>query len=213
MRHKQRKEFATLLTLLSILFMFLPASFLAHPKAPAAVTYPVMILAIIMAAIAALVTIVTSRHLQHERGTHRLFLIYAREDLQLARWLADQLRKRGFNPWLDVDEIAPGQVWRKAVMNALEESVAALVLVTKHLAKKGFVQEELKAALAVLEGEREDLSPVVPVQLDDSDIPEALEHIQSVNPLEGDGMERLVSGLRRLIEGNGNSPAPEPGAE
>jgi len=152
-----------------------------------------------IAALAASISIMGSRRLAREREPRRIFLIYAREDLEAARRLAAELREHGFHPWLDVDEITPGQVWQKAVIRALEESAVALVLVSEHLAKKGFVQEELKVAMETLQEQERDFSPVVPVRLDNSEIPERLSHVQWVNLFEETGMERLLSGLNRVV--------------
>jgi hypothetical protein len=74
-----------------------------------------------------------------------------------------------------------------------------LVLVSEHLAKKGFVQEELKVAMETLQEQERDFSPVVPVRLDNSEIPERLSHVQWVNLFEETGMKRLLSGLSRVV--------------
>lgn len=84
-------------------------------------------------------------------------------------------------------------------MDALEASAVALVLVSQHLSKKTFVQEELKAALDTLQQPEEDVSPVIPVRLDDSEVPEALSHVQWVSPFAGHEMDRLVAGLNRIV--------------
>lgn len=155
-------------------------------------------LAVFLAATAAYVSIFWSRKLAHARDRKRIFLIYAREDLDKARWLSGALRERGFRPWLDVEEIVAGEVWKKSVLRALEESAVALVLVSEHIGKKGFVQEELKAALSTLQERRRDVSPVIPVRLTDSPVPEALGDIQWVNLFDPDGLERLENGLKRV---------------
>ena len=159
-----------------------------------------MTTASIIAGAAAAGMMMLSRRLAREREERQVFLIYAREDLETARKLTAALREHGFRPWLDVEEIMPGQVWQKAVTRAIEQSAAALVLVSAHLQKKGFVQEELKVALETLQEREEGLSPVIPVRLDDSEVPERLSHVQWVDMSEQRGMERLVSGLRRIVK-------------
>lgn len=150
-----------------------------------------------LAATAAYTSILWSRRLARARERKRVFLIYAREDLDMARQLSEFLKERGFRPWLDVDEIAPGEVWKKSVLRALEDSAVALVLVSEHLGKKGFVQEELKAALSTLQGRQQDVSPVIPVRLSNSPVPEALGDVQWVNLFDPDGFDRLEHGLNR----------------
>jgi len=155
-------------------------------------------LAAILAGVAAFMTIIVSRRLTREREKRRVFLIYACEDLEAARKLAVDLREQGFNPWLDVEEITPGQVWQKAVIHALEKSVVAIVLVSKNFSKKGFVQEELKVALEILQEREKDISPIIPVRLDDSEVPERLSHIHWVNLFDENGLDLLSKGLSRI---------------
>lgn len=158
--------------------------------------------AAVPAAMAAYLSIVWSRRLERERENKRIFLLYAREDLDAVRRLAEALKERGFNPWLDVDELVPGAVWQKSVLNALEESAAALVFVSRNLTKaekSGFVQEELKTAMNVLHEPESNVSPVIPVRLDDTDVPERLSHIRWVDLQDDGSLEQLERGLRRVL--------------
>lgn len=202
MRYERRKEFAALLSVMSVVIAMTAAVIgnLVLEGFTKSFTF-ITAFASMIAAVAAITSIMWSRYLKRQRELRRVFLIYAREDLEAARRLTTELREHGFNPWLDVEEITPGQVWQKAVIRALEESAVALVLVSEHLAKKGFVQEELKVALETLQEREKDLSPVVPVRLDKSDVPERLSHVQWVNLFEDTGMERLLSGLNRVVHG------------
>jgi len=200
MRYERRKEVTALLSVLSVVIT-VAASLTANlvwEGFSKSFTYLTGVAAA-LAAWAAYSSIMISRRLSRERERRRVFLIYAREDLDAARRLATELREHGFTPWLDVDEITPGQVWQKAVIRALEESAVALVLVSSHLAKKGFVQEELKVALDTLQEREKDVSPVVPVRLEEAaEVPERLAHVQWVNLFEDTGMERLLVGLGRI---------------
>jgi hypothetical protein len=152
-----------------------------------------------MAGCAAVLRIMLSRRLTRQRERQRVFLIYAREDLERVRDLAERLREQGFHPWLDVDEITPGQVWQRAVIRALEESAVALVLVSHHLQKNGFVQDELKTAVETLQERDPDVSPVIPVRLDDAPVPERLAHVHWVDWSAPDGPARLFAGLKTVL--------------
>lgn len=199
MRYQRRQEFTALISIISVL-MTITIALLAnmfiggYSKTFTIVTA----FAAMLAAMAATMSILISRRLSIEREKRTVFLIYAREDLETARKMAYDLKEQGFNPWLDVEEITPGQVWKKAVINALEKSTAAIVLVSKNLGKKGFVQEELKIALETLQEREKDVSPVIPVRLDDTEVPEQLSHIQWVNLFEENGLEYLSKGLSRI---------------
>lgn len=197
MRYERVKAYTALLSILSVAIT-LGVALLTEVSFKSELFPVIAGVAGVLAATAAYTSILWSRRLARARERKRVFLIYAREDLDTARRLAEFLRERGFRPWLDVDEITPGEVWKKAVLSALEESAVALVLVSDHLGKKGFVQEELKAALGMLQERHRDVSPVIPVRLNDSPVPEALGDVQWVNLFEPDGLARLESGLKKV---------------
>ena len=200
MRYERQKDMTALLSLSAVLGTAVVAAI------GVAITFsdfhrPFTVAAAVSTAVAALAAFMTmymSRRLARARSRRRVFLIYAREDIDAARRITAKLKEQGFAAWLDVDEIVPGQVWQKAVIRALEESSIALVLVSQHLSKKGFVQEELRVAMDTLQSPEPEISPVVPVRLDNSEVPERLSHIQWVNLFEEDGMDRLLFGLGAL---------------
>ena len=128
--------------------------------------------AVVIAALAATIRIASLRKLNYEREREKIFFIYAHEDLKVAKSLSNKLKDAGFNTWLDVEQIMPGQIWEKAVIQGIEESVVALVLVSENIEKKGFVHQELKVALKALQQRNEGISPVIPIRLDDSPVPE-----------------------------------------
>lgn len=97
----------------------------------------------------------------------QIFISYAREDEALARKLYQDLAKKGLNPWLDKENILPGQNWRIAIRKALKESDYIILLLSqKSLSKKGYVQEEQKMALELLDECPPDAILVIPVRLD-----------------------------------------------
>ncbi len=155
--------------------------------------------AALVAGLASYLNIMMSRRLSKAREQQRIFIIYAREDIDVARKLVTELREHGFKPWLDLDEITAGEIWQKAVIRALEESAVALVLISKNLSKNGFVNEELKVALETLQAPKRDMSPLLPVRLDDSEVPKQLSHVQWVDLYEKNGMEQLLNGLAKAF--------------
>lgn len=104
-------------------------------------------------------------------------IIYAREDIEIERRLSALIKEGGLRPWLDVEQVLLGQIWYKSIMQALEESSAALVIVSTNLQKHGFVDQEVKAAMKVLQSREAGVIPIIPVKVDDSKVPEALAQI------------------------------------
>ena len=97
-----------------------------------------------------------------------VFVSYAREDRETALWLYRALKRAGAKPWLDVEDLLPGQNWKSEIRNAIRESIFFLaVLSQRAVSKRGFVQSELKQALEVLEEFPESDVFVLPVRIDE----------------------------------------------
>ncbi|MBD3306138.1 TIR domain-containing protein, partial [candidate division KSB3 bacterium] len=98
----------------------------------------------------------------------KVFISYAREDRQHAEHLCDALKQAGVSPWIDYENLLPGQRWKVAINQALRESTYVIALLSsRSLSKRGYVQKELKKALDMLdEFSPEDIF-LIPVRLDD----------------------------------------------
>jgi hypothetical protein len=54
----------------------------------------------------------------------------------------------GFEPWLDEEDLLPGQIWADEIPRALKASEFILVFFSRNsVAKRGYVQREMKMAL------------------------------------------------------------------
>ena len=199
MRYERTKELTAIISVTSVVIAVTavaPITFFIKGWFPEWIAFSI---AAMMAALSSIWSIMISRRITKARERRKVFLIYALEDLERAKKLANELRERGFHPWLDVEQISAGQIWQKSVFRALEESVAAIVLVSKHLEKKGFVQEELQTAIQTLQEREKDLSPVIPVRVDDTKVPANLAHVQWVDLFEDTDLDRLTIGLKRVV--------------
>src|SRR5947208_6499294 len=91
-------------------------------------------------------TSITPEH----RGGKRLkvFLCHSSNDKPAVRNLYQRLRDEGFEPWLDEEDILPGQDWRAAIEKAVRTSHTVLVCLSKSATTKvGFIQKEIHFAL------------------------------------------------------------------
>ena len=79
-----------------------------------------------------------------------VFICHASEDKPRARDLTRRLHERGYDTWLDEEQLLPGQHWETEISNAIFGAAAVLVCLTKTSTSKiGFVQKELRFALDV----------------------------------------------------------------
>ena len=70
----------------------------------------------------------------------RIFLCHASEDKAQVREVYQQLKTLGFAPWLDEEDILPGQDWDYEIERALETSDFVMVfLSTRSVEKVGYV--------------------------------------------------------------------------
>jgi hypothetical protein len=100
-----------------------------------------------------------------------IFFSYSRDDSEFVLTLAKNLRQSGANIWLDQMDIKPGTRWDKSVETALENSTTLLVILSKKSVESTNVMDEVSFAL-------EENKTVVPVLLEECDIPFRLRRLQ-----------------------------------
>ncbi|MEM8961543.1 MAG: toll/interleukin-1 receptor domain-containing protein [Acidobacteriota bacterium] len=128
---------------------------------------------------------------------------YAREDLSQARRLAGELRRAGYDPWLDEERLLPGEHWRSAIVTAIKSSIAFILLLSnKSATKKGFVQNEIRTALKAVESIPPDEIYIIPALLEPCEPKhEQFEDIHWVNmwPDWDLAVGRIMTALRTLL--------------
>jgi len=130
--------------------------------------------------------------------TPQVFLSYAREDRARAKQIYDSLIAEGFKPWMDIRDLNPGEMWQRSIDKALRRSDFVLVLLSNNsINKRGYVQVELKEALSVFSETPSGDLLLIPVRLEECQLPLDLAHFQSVDLFEKQGWLRLLQALRR----------------
>jgi hypothetical protein len=131
----------------------------------------------------------------------RVFLCHSSGDKVQVRDLYQRLRSDGFHPWLDEEDLLPGQDWKQAIATAVRSSVVVLVCLSKSsIAKTGFVQREIKDALDVADEQPDGSIFLIPVRLEDCDVPQRLCRWHWVNLFDKGGYDKLLNSLRVRIE-------------
>jgi hypothetical protein len=100
-----------------------------------------------------------------------VFISYTRQDSDIARYLADELAARGATPWLDSASVPLGARWDLEIRKAIDDADAVVVLVSKAWNASSYAREEVSVAQRA---ER----LVIPIVIDDAEIPFELSHIQ-----------------------------------
>lgn len=129
----------------------------------------------------------------------KVFISYAREDVNIAMKLYDDLKSAGVRPWMASKNILPGENWKRVIYHAIEQSEYMLLLLSSNsTSKRGFARKELRSALDMLDEFPEGKIFIIPVRLDDCEIfDERLQHIHWVDlfPSYSDGLNRILKGL------------------
>ena len=71
----------------------------------------------------------------------RIFLCHASEDKAQVREVYHRLRAiEGFEPWLDEEDLLPGQIWEREIPRALQTSDFILIFLSRtSVAKHGYI--------------------------------------------------------------------------
>lgn len=123
-----------------------------------------------------------------------VFISHASEDIAAAKRLTKRLREDGFDPWLDEERLLPGQDWDLEIEKAMRESGAILLCFSEEsVTKESYIQKEYKRAMRIQEEKPEGTIFVIPVRLDECDLPFYIRDIQWVD--YPDDYDKLVAAL------------------
>ena len=105
----------------------------------------------------------------------KVFIAYAYEDEIAAKRLSSSLKAAGFEPWLDQEQLLPGQNWPRAIDRAIEVSDFFIACLSKQSTlKRGHFQSELRYALDLASRVPLDDIFLVPARLDDCTVPRTI---------------------------------------
>ncbi len=126
----------------------------------------------------------------------KVFLAHISENKSKVRECYASLLSLGFSPWLDEEDILPGQEWRLAIKKAIKYSHVILVFLSKKAVDKtGHFQREIKMAIDYAMDQPEDQIFIIPVLLEDVEIPDSLSKYQWVRLDSSGGLNRLARSL------------------
>ncbi|MCC6298572.1 MAG: SUMF1/EgtB/PvdO family nonheme iron enzyme [Anaerolineales bacterium] len=127
----------------------------------------------------------------------KVFLCHASADKPKVRELYRTLRRRGLQPWLDAEDLIPGQNWELEIPKALLSSDAIIICLSPNsVDKEGYVQKEIKFALDKALEMPEGRIFLIPARLEECDLPFSLSKYQAVNLFEKDGYTKLMRALK-----------------
>jgi hypothetical protein len=145
-----------------------------------------------------------------------VFVSYVSSDSEKVVRLCDSLNKHGIETWLDRNSLQPGQRWKQAIKEAIQQGDFFLACFSSAYRDKQrtYMNEELTLAIEELRQHPANRVWFIPVLLDSSEVPDrpigAGESLQDLHWVDlsknwDAGIERIVKVIRP--EGEGASPA------
>jgi hypothetical protein len=131
----------------------------------------------------------------------RVFLCHASQDKPIVRELCQRLLTESWiEPWLDEEKLLPGQDWDLEIEKAVEAADTVIVFLSSNsVTKEGYVQKELRKVLNVADEKPEGTIFVVPLRMEECQIPRRLKSWQYVDYFpsdqRGQAYQRLLKSL------------------
>ena len=130
-----------------------------------------------------------------------IFLSYAKEDTAIVKEIYNDLKKYGFNPWMDIYDILPGQIWKETILNTIRKaSIFIICLSPNSTDKRGMIQVEIKEALEVWKEKLKDDIFFIPLRIHDCKVPPELTSFQWLDLNSENGFIRLTKALRTGLQ-------------
>lgn len=105
----------------------------------------------------------------------RVFLCHASIDKLQVRNLYHYLKRKGIRPWMASEDLLPGKNWDEEVQREIESSDLIIICLTKNsTSKEGYFQKEVRFALDRAKTMPEGQIFIIPVKLEDCEIPHDL---------------------------------------
>jgi len=126
----------------------------------------------------------------------RIFLSYARDDAQPVRLIRDFLIAMGHEAWMDMYNLPPGTVFDVEIAKEIKRSDYVIVCLSCHSVNhRGFVQREVKFALDEFSKVPEGRIFLIPVRLDECEVPYSLTHLTWVDNFGADSKVRILQAV------------------
>ncbi|OHX36006.1 hypothetical protein BJL95_22400 [Methylomonas sp. LWB] len=127
--------------------------------------------------------------------SNRVFLSYAKENEDKVDDVYQLLNASGVDVWMDKYDLVGGQNWDSTIKSEIEKSaVFVAFLSSASVSKTGIVQKEFKFALEQQSKRPENSIFVIPVRIDECEIPSLLAEYHCINSTN------LLQGARTLLK-------------
>lgn len=147
------------------------------------------------------------------RQSLKVYIVYSSVDYIAAQDIYKKLSDINIDVWFDREELVPGVDWKKLIKNAIRDTDLALICMSSNTVnKEGFFQREVKSVLDRYDEKPEGSLFIIPLRLDDCQIPNRLKEFETIDIFEEGGWKRLLELIElkksqvftRIITDDGN---------
>jgi len=126
----------------------------------------------------------------------KIFLSYASEDFEIVNTYYQKLQDLGCKPWMDKKDLYPGQLWEHSIWKAIKSCDFIIIFLSKNSSsKRGFIQREIRESLKLWEEKLDEDIFLIPVKINECEVPTKLSAIQWVNLFDENGFNRLKEAI------------------
>lgn len=131
--------------------------------------------------------------------TLKVFISYASEDFATASDLYKRLEVEGFSPWMDKNQLLPGEAWNWVIEKEFNSANVILLLLSKtSVIKRGNIQREINDALEKLKYKLPSDIYLIPLLIEPCVVPEHIaSKIHYVDIQSSNWWTQIVDSMRK----------------
>ena len=130
-----------------------------------------------------------------------IFISHGTDDLQTARAIYRRLKGEGLQPWMAAIDLLPGQNSERVKAQQLRKARFIIVLFSHQAVQhRGPVQREYKMVLEVMDEVPEDQIAMIPVKIDNCDLPIGFQDFHAVDLGSPGGFEKITAVIRNGLQ-------------
>jgi len=133
-----------------------------------------------------------------------IFISYAREDASIAKEFFDFFEQHGYMPWMDKENLLPGEDWEREIERAVRASDVCIFLLSENsVSKRGVFQREMRIALEKARDLLADDISILPIKVGECQMPDAISKFQWIDYDNPNRNSLLVKAAGKAAEQRG----------
>jgi hypothetical protein len=120
----------------------------------------------------------------------KVFISYSHKDGPVAATIFAGLQKQGFDVWLDVHRLIPGQSLAGQIESGLKDSDYYILLISENSNSSQWVKREIAMAIGLADKKK---LAVIPILLDDAAVPFEFQGLFYIKAGDNAALERLLA--------------------